>query len=550
MKSNIRFSKMLVFLLLVVLFGIIFWYGLRLISIGGLLSWDEPVYLSNARSLLYESHHEETFRFPLLSMFIAGVWFFTGESIIVAQISMSIISLLTLLVFFLLLKTLFSSGFALYGTFLFALSSQFLLWFTRIYTDVLGMFFVISSLYFLVKVYETSRVLNRKSKKKVRGEFLQQRLVFYVSFSGALGALAFLTRLSTIIPVLLCAFFVLLSIKSVKLFFQYGLGFFFTLLPFLIRDLFLRGNAFFFILAQTQAILEYTTFQSPKLFFEFMFLEYSWGIYLSLFVMLFLVCFFIYGLVTYIKEQYFVLDKKNNPISQKGSQRFKILSVCKVAFLRHKKTVSFAWVFSVLLIAQVLFYTLYVRLKFARYLLELSPFIIFLIVFFFWSVLLSLKQIQTYVIAKRNVSRKKLRLQNLGLGVSFLCVLFFMILLPWSMGQHSYEHLRNFEVHQTCVSQGSVFESLEYLDNLVNPGDVIVSSIWVYNGYYNNVNAYSFWTYDFGYLILKYGPSHIVLSSRAGFPYTKDYVPSDLLKELRYFEDACGFDVTIYEVLY
>ncbi|MBW2964631.1 hypothetical protein KY363_04175, partial [Candidatus Woesearchaeota archaeon] len=45
-----------------------------------------------------------------------------------------------------------------------------------------------------------------------------------------------------------------------------------------------------------------------------------------------------------------------------------------------------------------------------------------------------------------------------------------------------------------CSSEGSVAQSIGFLDANADPNDAVVSNAWPWFGYYNNLEAYSLWT--------------------------------------------------------
>ena len=68
------------------------------------LAWDEAAYLGNARDLAFGSEFTEGIRPPLLSVLVAGLWVFTGESIWAARALAIVVSLAATAVFWLVAK--------------------------------------------------------------------------------------------------------------------------------------------------------------------------------------------------------------------------------------------------------------------------------------------------------------------------------------------------------------------------------------------------------------------------------------------------------------
>lgn len=144
-------------------------------SLSPVLLWDECAYLGNARNHLGGSNFIEDFRYPLLEYIIASVWYFTGESIFAARFIIILMSLLIVFVFYLISREFFSINDSILIVFLFSISSQFILWGFRIYTDIPALMFLLLSFLSFLKYRESRRFA-------------------FISISGAFFALAFLSR--------------------------------------------------------------------------------------------------------------------------------------------------------------------------------------------------------------------------------------------------------------------------------------------------------------------------------------------------------------------
>jgi hypothetical protein len=300
-----------------------------LISLNGILAWDEPVYLSNAKAKISQTNFQEDFRFPLLSSLIATIWFFTGESIITAQILMLIITISTLIIFyFISLELLKKKYLATAITITLGITSQFIFWGYKIYADMLSLMLTLLTLLILLK----------KTDKT------------YILFAGLTAALAFTARLSTIVSTAIIVLFLLTKKDWFKNYFHFGVGFLIGLIPWLIQGLIKYQNPIFFITAQTAAILEYTTSQSPLLLLNHIWVELTLAL-----------------LIIPISIYYFIKKPK-----------------------KHE-----ALIYS-LLIANLLFYLFFVNLKLSRYLLAFTPFI--LLILYFNTIKTNSKQIIYFII--------------------------------------------------------------------------------------------------------------------------------------------------------
>src|SRR3989344_1820466 len=109
------------------------------------LHWDEGAFLQNAETFIGDTANTEPGRPFLLSLLIAQVWRFTGESTEAARAVVLLFGLATIGVFYLISKKESRDYFPLFAAFAFA--PLLLFWSFRVYTDVPGLFFVLASLY-------------------------------------------------------------------------------------------------------------------------------------------------------------------------------------------------------------------------------------------------------------------------------------------------------------------------------------------------------------------------------------------------------------------
>lgn len=168
---------------------LVFWISLLALStINTKLLWDENAYLANARNTISESNYTEDFRSPLINLFIGGAWLLTGENIFVAKLVIMAFAVLSVYIFYLISLEYFSNKKSLLLAFSFAFSSLILFWSFRVYTDIPGMAFILSSFYFLLKGQNNKNVF----------------------LSGLFSGLAFLMRFPlALFPVSVIGFFIL-----------------------------------------------------------------------------------------------------------------------------------------------------------------------------------------------------------------------------------------------------------------------------------------------------------------------------------------------------
>lgn len=471
-----RYTPHIVFGLFLMLLFSSFLY---LISLHGILAWDEVVYLANARNYLSESNFTEDFRFPLLNILIAGVWFFTGESVFVAQLLMIFISLSSVIMLYFVAKEFFPRPTAMLAAATFGITLQFLTWGYRIYTDLLGITLFLAGVLCVLK-------------------FLRKEKVYLLVLSGFFGGLACTARLSTLVVSAVIGIWILFQYRKFFYLVLYGIGFLIPLIPWFIQGYVSHKNPFYFVTAQTAVIFATTTPESPLLYLRA--ISYEFG--LALFVLFFVGFYFLH----FLPKKILTRNVRVQTIIQKSKH------------FREKYTHAIILIGSIVFL-QLLFYMFFINLKLERYILELSVFIVILLYLGYTAIVqLDTRKITQYFV----------------LGVIIGSVLF-----STSIG------MSKVLPQAICTSEGALVESIAFLQERITPEDIVVSSVWPYYGYYLNVRVGSFWTSVDDH-IDKYNVSWFVLSKQAGVTASVEH---PRIEQVAYFEDACGWDLSIYEVI-
>ncbi len=188
-----KLEKFLLLLLLVVI-------GIRLATfdINVSFSWDEAVYLGLAESLAEGKEYGyignlnvEAFRPPLFPIMLAGLFSIFGAEIAVAQIFVSMLFVVSVVIFYTVLKSFYSKKVSLLATLFLATNHLVVFFSNRIFVEMLSILLVVLSFYLFVKM-----------RKDVR---------FFVPFAATL-VLAILTRYNLfIIPVIYLIYFLTLE---------------------------------------------------------------------------------------------------------------------------------------------------------------------------------------------------------------------------------------------------------------------------------------------------------------------------------------------------
>ena len=111
--------------------------------------WDSAIYLENAQNWLRGEPLEASYRPPLVSWLIAGVWSVSGEDWTTAKYIQAVFTISAGIVFYLTLKKYKGDSFAFGVAALTMVNGYVFYWSTQILTEGLSLFFLILSLYFL-----------------------------------------------------------------------------------------------------------------------------------------------------------------------------------------------------------------------------------------------------------------------------------------------------------------------------------------------------------------------------------------------------------------
>jgi len=70
-----------------------------------------------------------------------------------------------------------------------------------------------------------------------------------------------------------------------------------------------------------------------------------------------------------------------------------------------------------------------------------------------------------------------------------------------------------------CNASGAVVQTVEYLQNNSDADDVVVSNVWPYFGYYNNLEVHSMWSSNAEKYKERYNAKHVIYHDRLGDSY-------------------------------
>ena len=281
-KNSVSKNKKIIFkkdaVIISILFIAFLIFFLYLSSISTRLLWDETVYLGNARGYITQSNFTEEFRYPMLSWSVALIWLVTGENIIAAKIFVILLSVLSIILFYLISKRYLSLYPGLIATILFGLSPLIMFWGFRIYTDVSSIFFVLLSYYLLLRADEIGR-------KNVNHMYVLMIL------SGMAAGLSFLMRFPHGLFIV-CIVLFLLYKKNLGKTITFCLGIAVTLIPWMIYNYITHNNPLWDLIAQYTLVNAWTNWEPMSQQLVNLFLYNSLSIIIlfivGLFVMIYL----------------------------------------------------------------------------------------------------------------------------------------------------------------------------------------------------------------------------------------------------------------------
>lgn len=135
----------LFFLLLIFLI----WKYSFYISMVEVPNWDPSVYLINARNWITDTPIFETFRAPLISWIIAGIWIFTGENWVIIKPLSAIFVIGSGILLYIILRKHKGKLFAFGVVSLTMLNAQVIFYNIQVYTEGLSLFLLMATLYLI-----------------------------------------------------------------------------------------------------------------------------------------------------------------------------------------------------------------------------------------------------------------------------------------------------------------------------------------------------------------------------------------------------------------
>lgn len=344
----------------------------------------------------------------------------------------------------------------------------------------------IGSLFFLFASIYTFFLCCSNSENIIQSKnyLCQYKSDILIILSGIATSLAFLMRYSSAISALLIAPYLLYK-KKFRYFICYAIGNGFVLFPWLLYNLIKYKSPLWDLLAQKGVIDAYTSWQPINIFFG--------NLILSSFVLIF---FLILFLVLYVK------DKK----------------------LKQNFAINFTLI---ILILSILYYSFGVNLKLLRYHLMILPFI----------TLLSFVAINELIkiIETSNINKAFKIVIYCTLGLLFIIQLIINVNQVTTKIYQEYDQKYN----------SSTYQSIEFIQNEVSEGEVVISNGWTWYGFYGNHKARSIWDKNIDNVLFDTDNGYLVLNDIYPINFENITYTGELIKNIT---DNRGQNVQIYYV--
>jgi len=102
-----------------------------------------------------------------------------------------------------------------------------------------------------------------------------------------------------------------------------------------------------------------------------------------------------------------------------------------------------------------------------------------------------------------------------------------------------------------CTKDGATSNAISYMQLNKDDYTSVISNIWPYFGYYNNIKTYSLWTDNLGLQLGRYKPDYIIYHDRDGLLFNKNQLSqNNKLKLEKEIKGKCNEQIFIYKVLY
>jgi 4-amino-4-deoxy-L-arabinose transferase-like glycosyltransferase len=105
-----------------------------------------------------------------------------------------------------------------------------------------------------------------------------------------------------------------------------------------------------------------------------------------------------------------------------------------------------------------------------------------------------------------------------------------------------------FTINKDAKCDKAIIQAISYMQSHKDAYPVIISNIWPYFGYYNNVHAYALWQNNIDTLITRHKADYIIYYENAGLEFNKSILDRELSVE-KTIAGSCSDKLYIYKIL-
>tara|TARA_Y100000310_G_scaffold216834_1_gene217897 strand:- start:7361 stop:8671 length:1311 start_codon:yes stop_codon:yes gene_type:complete len=171
------------------------------------------------------------------------------------------------------------------------------------------------------------------------------------------------------------------------------------------------------------------------------------------------------------------------------------------------------------ILLSIIYYSSFVNLKLERYFIMILPFIY-------------LTAFTGFETITKNIKPKKI--------ITLLLLLITIYLAIFSAKS----------INTNCSRNTSITQSVNYMDSKNLSTEIIITNIFPYIGYHNNLESYHLWTENIQALLIRYHPSYFIHSNHDGTYFNRTILDKERYLRLEQrFKDNCNAEVSIYKVV-
>ena len=220
---------------------------------------------------------------------------------------------------------------------------------------------------------------------------------------------------------------------------------------------------------------------------------------------------------------YTVKEPLSNHLTNIGNTigLFAILSLLGIiTSLKNKKY----FISNLYILISIIYYSSFVNLKLERYLIMILPFIY-------------LTAFTGFELVTKNIKNKKI-------------VPLLLLLITIYLGIFSIKSITQTLENTDCSRNTSITQAVNYMTSKNLSTEIIITNIFPYIGYHNNLESYHIWTENIQALLIRYHPAYFIHSNHDGTYFNRTILDKERYLRLEQrFKDECNAEVSVYKVV-